>query len=81
MDSPFNRLSAKNRDNLIMRLPDLTAQWILLVTDTRLTISEERVFKQSGKLGKWYKIIQLAPQYSKIEEVSIDEQMATRGGI
>ncbi|MEL0537411.1 AAA family ATPase [Staphylococcus debuckii] len=81
MDSPFNRLSAKNRDNLIMRLPDLTAQWILLVTDTELTISEERVFKQSGKLGKWYKIIQLAPQYSKIEEVSIDEQMATRGGI
>lgn len=79
MDSPFNRLSAKNRDNLIERIPNLTSQWVLLVTDTELTISEEMVFKNSGKLGKWYKINQIAPHFSKIEEVSTDDQMATRG--
>ncbi|MCD8916247.1 AAA family ATPase [Staphylococcus simulans] len=81
MDSPFNRLSAKNRDNLIERIPNLTAQWILLVTDTELTISEEKIFKETGSLGKWYRINQVAPHYSQIEEVPLSERMATRGGI
>lgn len=81
MDSPFNRLSAKNRDNLIERIPDLTAQWILLVTDTEMTVSEERVFKKTGKLGKWYRINQIEPSFSKIEEVSLNDSIATRGGL
>ncbi|UXR50199.1 hypothetical protein [Staphylococcus simulans] len=81
MDSPFNRLSAKNRDNLIEKIPDLTAQWILLVTDTEMTVSEEKVFKKTGKLGKWYRINQIEPSFSKIEEVSLNDSIATRGGL
>ena len=81
MDSPFNRLSGNNRDNLITLLPELTSQWILLLTDTELTPSEEIVFKNTGKLGRWYKINQIEPNYSEIEEISTNETMATRGRI
>ncbi|WP_239775349.1 AAA family ATPase [Mammaliicoccus sp. N-M50] len=80
MDSPFNRLSGMNRDNLIEKIPDLTGQWILLVTDTELTPSEERVFKRTNRLGSWYRINQIDVHHSEIEYVSIDEKMATRGG-
>ncbi|ATD31154.1 hypothetical protein BHM04_08110 [Macrococcus sp. IME1552] len=79
MDSPFNRLSGNNRDNLIRLLPDLTSQWILLLTDTEFTQTEESVFKKTNKLGKWYKINQIETNHSEIEEVSLDETMATRG--
>lgn len=81
MDSPFNRLSGNNRDHLIKNLPSLTAQWILLLTDTELTYSEETVFKQSGRLGKSYRIEQIEMNHSKIVEVGLEESMATRGGL
>lgn len=80
MDSPFNRLSGMNRDNLIEKIPDLTAQWILLVTDTELTPSEEKVFKSTNRLGKWYRINQLDTHHSEIEQVDLSETMSTRGG-
>lgn len=79
MDSPFNRLSGKNRDGLITKIPDLTAQWILLLTDTEFTISEERVFKEHERLGKWYRIEQVRTNYSVIQEVDLTETIATRG--
>lgn len=79
MDSPFNRLSGTNRDQLIENIPALTSQWILLLTDTELTVSEERVFKEGGKLGKWYRINQIGTFHSEIEEVSITENMTSRG--
>lgn len=79
MDSPFNRLSGINRDHLIENIPSLTGQWILLLTDTELTMSEERVFKNGGRLGKWYRINQIETYHSEIEEVSIHETMTTRG--
>lgn len=79
MDSPFNRLSGVNRDQLIMNIPELTTQWILLLTDTELTASEEQVFKNGQRLGKWYRINQVETFYSKIEEVSILESLTTRG--
>lgn len=81
MDSPFNRLSGNNRDHLISNLPSLTAQWILLLTDTELTYSEEAVFKNSGRLGKWYRIEQIEMNHSVITEVDLDQSMATRGGL
>lgn len=81
MDSPFNRLSGNNRDHLINHLPDLTAQWILLLTDTEYTSSEEFVFKESGRLGKSYIINQVELNHSIIEEVDLDESLATRGGL
>ncbi|MEB7421531.1 AAA family ATPase [Staphylococcus arlettae] len=80
MDSPFNRLSGMNRDNLIEKIPDLTAQWILLVTDTELTPSEEKVFKSTNRLGKWYRINQIDIHHSEIEAVDLNETMSTRGG-
>lgn len=79
MDSPFNRLSGMNRDHLIENIPSLTGQWILLLTDTELTMSEERVFKEGGRLGKWYRINQKETFHSEIEEVSLHEIMTTRG--
>mgnify|MGYP001217435133 CR=1 FL=1 len=79
MDSPFNRLSGVNRDQLIVKIPDLTSQWILLLTDTELTASEEQVFRQGERLGKWYRINQIDTFHSEIEEVSITESLTTRG--
>lgn len=79
MDSPFNRLSGVNRDQLIENIPGLTSQWILLLTDTELTTSEESVFKEGGRLGKWYRINQVDTFHSKIEEVSLTDSMTTRG--
>lgn len=79
MDTPFGRVSGNNRDNLIENIPSLANQWILLLTDTELTISEELKIKEFGKLGKWYKLKQISDGYSKIEEVSLDSKMATRG--
>lgn len=79
MDSPFNRLSGVNRDQLIVNIPNLTSQWILLLTDTELTSSEEQVFKQEQRLGKWYRINQVDTFHSEIEEVSIHDSLTTRG--
>lgn len=79
MDSPFNRLSGINRDQLIVNIPDLTSQWILLLTDTELTSSEEQVFKKEKRLGKWYRINQVDTFHSEIEEVSIFDSITTRG--
>ncbi|MGE6415996.1 AAA family ATPase [Planococcus kocurii] len=79
MDSPFNRISGVNRDQLISNIPNLASQWILLLTDTELTTSEERVFKNEGRLGKFYRIIQIEPMNAQIEEVSLSQPLTTRG--
>jgi DNA sulfur modification protein DndD len=79
MDSPFNRISGVNRDQLITNIPNLTSQWILLLTDTELTTSEERVFKEEGRLGKFYRINQIEPMNAEIEEVSLYQPLTTRG--
>lgn len=79
MDSPFNRISGVNRDQLISNIPNLTSQWILLLTDTELTTSEERVFKNEGRLGKFYRINQVEPMNAQIEEVSLSQPLTTRG--
>lgn len=79
MDSPFNRISGVNRDQLISNIPNLTSQWVLLLTDTELTTSEERVFKDEGRLGKFYRINQIEPMNAQIEEVSLSQPLTTRG--
>lgn len=79
MDTPFGRVSGNNRDNLIENIPTLAKQWILLLTDTELTINEELKIKEVGKLGKWYKLNQISDGHSRIEEVSLESTMATRG--
>lgn len=79
MDTPFGRVSGNNRDNLIENIPLLANQWILLLTDTELTISEEMKIKEVGKLGRWYRLNQISDGYSTVEEVSLESKMATRG--
>lgn len=79
MDTPFGRISGNNRDHLINNLPLLTNQWILLLTDTELTNEEERAFKETNKLGKWYRLDQEKLYHSEIVEIDITETMATRG--
>ncbi|WP_010289923.1 AAA family ATPase [Kurthia massiliensis] len=79
MDSPFNRLSGNNRDQLIVNIPTLTSQWILLLTDTELSSEEERVFKENNKLGKFYRIVQRDVMDAIIEPVALHEPLTTRG--
>lgn len=78
MDTPFGRISGKNRDNLIENIPNLTSQWILLLTDTEFSVSEEIKFKSTEKLGRWYRLDQIKPGYTKIVEIDLSENMATR---
>jgi DNA sulfur modification protein DndD len=79
MDTPFGRISGKNRDNLIMNMANYTSQWILLLTDTELTSSEEAVFKATGKLGKAYKLNQVAEYQSQIVSAPINQTIGERG--
>ncbi|MGD7054225.1 AAA family ATPase [Sutcliffiella horikoshii] len=79
MDTPFGRISGNNRDHLIDNIPNLTSQWILLLTDTELSKTEEMRFKSTNKLGKWYKLDQITTGHSKIVPMNIMEAMATRG--
>lgn len=79
MDSPFNRLSGMNRDQLILNIPNLSSQWILLLTDTELTISEERVFKENDRLGAFYRIQQNDVMDAEIVSVALHEPLTTRG--
>lgn len=79
MDTPFGRISGNNRDYLIDNIPNLTSQWILLLTDTELSKTEELRFKNTGKLGKWYKLEQIKTGYSEIVPMNVNEAMATRG--
>lgn len=79
MDTPFGSFSGKNRDNLINNVPDLTSQWILLLTDTELTKNEEFTFKNTNKLGCWYELVQKEKYYTEIVERNLNEQMSKRG--
>lgn len=70
MDTPFGRLSKENRKNLIEKLPDLTKQWIPLLTDTDFTEFEEKIFRESGRVGKVYKINKLTETESELEDIT-----------
>lgn len=57
MDTPFGRLSQDNRINLIENIPDMTSQWILLLTDTELTEGAELpAFKKGNQVGAVYSL-------------------------
>lgn len=78
MDTPFGRISGNNRDNLIENIPGLTSQWILLLTDTEFSVSEEIKMKEVDKLGKWYKLDQIKEGHTNIVSIGLNENMATR---
>ncbi|AQS09898.1 chromosome segregation protein [Clostridium saccharobutylicum] len=78
MDTPFGRVSGNNRDNLIENIPLLTSQWILLLTDTEFTASEEIKMKEVDKLGRWYKLDKIKDGHTNIVPMNLNETMATR---
>ena len=78
MDTPFGRISGENRDNLIRVLPNLTVQWILLMTDTEFTRTEEIQFKKTGKIGSIYRLKQIKQGYTKIEKIQNMDEMLSR---
>lgn len=69
MDTPFGRISGTNRDNLINNLPNLTEQWILLMTDTEFTRTEEKEFKSTGKVNNIYRLNKIKNGYTVIEKI------------
>lgn len=69
MDTPFGRISGTNRDNLIKSLPNLTKQWILLMTDTEFTRTEEREFKDTRKVNNIYRLNKIKNGYTIIEKI------------
>lgn len=75
MDSPFGRLSKQNRSNLIQSLPDLTNQWIPLLTDTDFTDYERLVFKESNRVGKIYEIEKISENHSVIKDISTRKEV------
>ncbi|MFC1849113.1 AAA family ATPase [candidate division CSSED10-310 bacterium] len=76
MDTPFGRLSADHRKNLIEHIPDYCAQWILLATDTEFRQNEASMLKRGGKWGKFYQLQGLGPGITEIVERNIDEAQA-----
>lgn len=78
MDTPFGRLSGKNRDNLIENIPDLTSQWVLLLTDTEFSKSEEEKIKETDRLGRWYVLEQVNKGHTNIVEKDLNTSIANR---
>lgn len=76
MDTPFGRISGTNRDNLINCIPDLTKQWILLMTDTEFTRAEEKEFKSTNKVSNFYKLNKIRDGYTIIEKVDNFENIS-----
>lgn len=78
MDTPFGRISGNNRDNLIQNIPQLTSQWVLLLTDTEFTYSEEKKMKETNTLGKCYMLDQIKDGVTIITEKNIQDSIAKR---
>lgn len=79
MDTPFAKLDGNNRDNLIMTMPELTSQWILLVTDTEFARNEVNQMKETKKWGKFYRLDKICDGHTNIVAVEdIDSFAANR---
>lgn len=78
MDTPFGRISGNNRDNLIRKIPLLTSQWILLLTDTEFTNAEKDVFIKENRVGAVYELVNLNGK-TEIKEHSSLEALKLRG--
>lgn len=79
MDTPFAKLDGNNRDNLISTMPELTSQWVLLVTDTEFARSEVNHMKETHKWGKFYRLDKISDGHTEIIAVGdIDSFVANR---
>lgn len=79
MDTPFANFDLDHRLTLIKLLPNFISQWILLLTDTEMSIQEEKAFKETQKIGNWYRIKKVEDYHSKIIKVGLDEDMIRTG--
>lgn len=75
MDTPFGRISRQNRANLIKNIPNLSLQWILLLTDTEFTDFEADTFKSENRVGYIYKLHQIDKGHSEIKKVNVAEYL------
>ena len=71
MDTPFSNLDLRNRQSLILLMPDVVKQWILTPIDTELTSSEIGYFDEGDKVGKVYYLKKDGPATSLVEYPSI----------
>ncbi|WP_027416642.1 AAA family ATPase [Aneurinibacillus terranovensis] len=72
MDTPFGRLSGEHRDNLLKVIPDITPQWVLLVTDEEFGKDEANVLKHSNKWSKLYVLEAVNSGVTQIKEVPVE---------
>lgn len=75
MDTPFGRISRQNRVNLIKNIPNLSLQWILLLTDTEFTDFEADTFKSENRVGSIYRLHQVDKGHSEIKKMNVTEYL------
>lgn len=75
MDTPFGRLSGVHQQNLIDYLPQISSQWVLLVTDREFGNQEEEMFAKNGSIGKYYRLNSIEPGVTIIEEMKIPSKV------
>ncbi|WP_255574480.1 AAA family ATPase [Halobacillus sp. Nhm2S1] len=75
MDTPFGRLSSKHQENLMSFIPQITSQWVLLVTDREYDEEAKRKFEQLGYIGRYYRL-----ESTEAGVTQIREQQLERGG-
>jgi len=68
MDTPFGRLSFEHRKNILEKIPQYCAQWILLATDTEFRKQEASLLRDGGHWGRFYLLKSDGPGVTKITE-------------
>lgn len=76
MDTPFAKLDAKNRANLLNLMPDLTSQWILLVTNTEMTSFEANILIDKNKVDYFYTIVKISDGKSELKQAKFDSDFS-----
>jgi len=71
MDTPFGRLSFEHRKNILDKIPQYCAQWILLATDTEFRKQEASLLRDGGRWGRFYLLKSEGPGVTKIAERNI----------
>lgn len=82
MDTPFARIDGDNRDRLISAIPEITGQWVLLLTDTELTSAERDEFVHQGSVGATYRLDNLDGQttISSVQDLALLELRGENNG-
>lgn len=76
MDTPFGRLSYEPRKNLINRIPNYCAQWILLATGTEFRKQEALLLKKGNRWGKFYILKSVNAGKTVIEERNVTDAVS-----